>query len=91
MQSAVPTTPAKPLVTLAMGRGRCTGRLLCLFQQPGWLHLLFPEQDPSLPDATGERQQEEKHYSGDKPHLLLQLESSRCDPVVTDIAGVAAR
>ena len=76
-----------------MGRGRCTGRLLCIFQQPALLQLLFPEQDPSLPDAARERQQEEKHYSGDKPHLLLQLEgeSSRRDPVVTDIAGVVAR
>lgn len=57
-----------------MGRRRCTGRLLCIFRQPGLFQLLFPEHDPSLPDAARERQQEEKQYSGDKPHLLLQLE-----------------
>lgn len=76
-----------------MGRRRCTGRLLCIFQQPGLLQLLFPKQDSSLSDAAGERQQEEKHYSGDKPYLLLQREGepSRRDPVVTDIAGVVAR
>lgn len=77
--------------------GRCFGqqvmRRLCIFQPLGLFQLLFPEQDPSLPDASGERHQEEKHYSGDKLHLLLQLEgeSSRRHPAVTDIAGVAAR
>lgn len=94
VQSAVLSpAPAKPLVTLAMGRRQCTGHLLCVFQQPGLLQLLFPAQNPSLPDAARQRQPEVKHHSSDKPYLLLQLEgeSSRRDPVVTDVVGVVAR
>lgn len=56
-------SPAKPLATLAMGSGRCTHRLLGTFQRPGFLQLLFPDEDSSLSDAARERQQEEKHQA----------------------------
>lgn len=66
--------------------------MLPIFQQPVFRQLLLPERAPSWPDAARERQQEEKHYSSDKSHLLLQLEgeASGCDPEVTDVAGVVA-
>lgn len=46
-----------------------------------------------MPDAAGEREQEQKCCSGDEAHLLLQpeQESSGRDAAVTDVAGVGAR
>lgn len=84
-----------PLLNLwwHFGKEQWAGHLLSIFQQPVLRQLLLPEQAPSWPDAAGESQGEEKHYSSDKSHLLLQLkgETSGCDPEVTDVAGAVAR
>lgn len=93
MQSAVLSSPCETSGDTYSGKEQWAGHLLSIFQQPVLREILLPEQAPSWPDAAREGQQEEKHSSSDKSHLLLQLEgeTSGCDPEVTDVAGVVAR
>lgn len=86
----LPPTPAKP----AAAPGMCCCRSSALHLPAACLIATsFPERGPSLPDAAGEGEQEQKCCSGDEAHLLLQpeQESSGCDATVTDVAGVGAR